>query len=75
MTYAATVSTAGQLIAGQADWNGIAPEAVARISAAVACAILRISAGSRIAPRPTLCGNSVAPTILLWPWTASVLAT
>ena len=45
---------------------------VAAVSAAVAAPIRRISAGSRIAPSPILCGKSVAPTMLLAPWTASV---
>ena len=29
------------------------------------------SAGSRVAPRPMLCGNTVAPSTLPCPWTAS----
>ena len=43
-----------------------------RISTAVTFPIRSISSGSRAAPSPTLCGKIVAPTILLWPCTASV---
>src|SRR5258708_28720614 len=33
--------------------------------------ILSTRSGSRVAPRPTLCGKMVAPRKLLWPWMAS----
>ena len=45
---------------------------VARTAFAVAAPMSRISFGLRAAPSPILCGNSVAPGTLLWPWTASV---
>src|SRR5216683_4201518 len=32
---------------------------------------LSTRSGSRVAPRPTLCGKMVAPRKLLWPWIAS----
>ena len=48
------------------------PCPVTRISSAVAAPIRSISSGSRIAPRPMLCGKIVAPMMLLWPCTASV---
>jgi hypothetical protein len=44
---------------------------VARVSMAVACSICSTSRGLRVAPRPMLCGNTVAPTRLPWPWTES----
>ena len=34
--------------------------------------IRRISSGSRVAPSPIFCGNTVAPTIFAWPCTASI---
>jgi hypothetical protein len=44
---------------------------LARVSSAVMCSTSRTSAGSRVAPRPMLCGNTVAPSRLPWPWTES----
>src|SRR5580765_6326095 len=44
---------------------------VAFISRAVAVQTCWTSAGSCVAPRPTFCGNIVAHSTLLWPWTAS----
>ena len=41
------------------------------VSTAVTIPACSTSAGSCMAPRPMLCGNSVAPSTLLWPWTAS----
>ena len=45
---------------------------VVRVSIAVISPIRRSSSGLRVAPRPTLCGNRVAPTTLLWPCIASM---
>lgn len=41
-------------------------------SRAVISPIRRISSGFRVAPRPIFCGKMVAPTMLAWPWTASI---
>ena len=45
---------------------------VVRVSIAVMRAISRSRSGLRVAPRPMLCGNRVAPTMLLWPCIASM---
>ena len=45
---------------------------LARVSSAVISAIFRTSFGSRVAPRPMLCGNTVAPSALPFPCTASM---
>src|SRR5437016_3507789 len=45
---------------------------VTRTSRAVISSMPRMSAGSRVAPGPMLCGKIVAPGMLLWPCTASV---
>ena len=42
------------------------------ISAAVTEPMRRIRSGSRAAPSPIFCGKIVAPTMLAWPWTASI---
>ena len=44
---------------------------VARTSVAVTSPVRLARSGSRVAPMPMLCGRIVAPTTLLWPWTAS----
>lgn len=46
--------------------------ALAATSRAVAAPMSRINSGLAAAPRPMLCGKSVAPKTLLWPCTASV---
>ena len=45
---------------------------VLKTSKATASPISLMSSGLWVAPRPILCGNKVAPLILLCPWTASV---
>ena len=44
---------------------------VARVSSAVTWPIRSTSRGSRVAPRPMLCGKTVAPSRFPWPWTES----
>ena len=45
---------------------------VARVSSAAMCSTSRTSAGSRVAPRPMLCGKTVAPYMLPSPCTESI---
>ncbi len=45
---------------------------LARVSDAVTCSTSLTRAGSRVAPRPMLCGNTVAPYMFPSPCTESM---